>query len=169
MARVQLLIDDPASRLTLRAILEADGHQVVAEAADVVVTDDRATAVRRAKRQPCLVLAKASEVRQAVDAMRQGVFGYLFVPFQPGEATMMVRRAIQWHAAVSRGIAAAAPETEVTRIADAEARLIIETLRRCKNNQTEAARILGIGRNTLWRKLRKLGIGRSRPDKPRTR
>ncbi|MDR1179205.1 MAG: sigma 54-interacting transcriptional regulator [Spirochaetales bacterium] len=37
--------------------------------------------------------------------------------------------------------------------------LILNTLRRCANNQTRAARELGIDRTTLWRKLRKYNTG----------
>jgi two-component system response regulator HydG len=32
---------------------------------------------------------------------------------------------------------------------------IQRVLRVCKHNQAKAARILGIGRNTLWRKLKR--------------
>ena len=39
---------------------------------------------------------------------------------------------------------------------EVEALHILDTLRRCKNNQAHAARKLGIGRNTLWRKLKKI-------------
>ena len=37
---------------------------------------------------------------------------------------------------------------------EAEAEHIQEGLRHCKNNRAKAARILVIGRNTLWRKLK---------------
>ncbi len=40
----------------------------------------------------------------------------------------------------------------------AEREAILEALRRGNGNQTRAARILGIGRNTLWRKMKKYGI-----------
>ena len=33
---------------------------------------------------------------------------------------------------------------------------IQQVLRACKHNQARAARVLGIGRNTLWRKLKKV-------------
>jgi DNA-binding NtrC family response regulator len=84
--------------------------------------------------------------------MRQGAFGYILAPFQPGEAGIMVQRALEWRDAESAPDAGAAP----ARIEDAEARLILATLRQCKNNRTEAARRLGIGRNTLWRKLKRI-------------
>lgn len=39
-------------------------------------------------------------------------------------------------------------------LADAERTHVLRVLEACHNSQSEAARILGIGRNTLWRKLR---------------
>ncbi|HSR37190.1 MAG TPA: sigma 54-interacting transcriptional regulator [Desulfurivibrionaceae bacterium] len=41
----------------------------------------------------------------------------------------------------------------------AEKRLIMETLVRCKGNRGEAAKVLGWGRSTLWRKIKQHGIG----------
>ena len=152
MPRVQLDIDDPTNHLTLKTILEADGHEVVRERPELVVADASSKAVRYAESVPTLVLARAGEIRDAVGAMRRGVFGYLFVPFQPGEAGIMMQRALASHGPNVQ--AEAAPP--LMTIAESEARLIRATLRQCKNNQTEAARILGIGRNTLWRKLKKL-------------
>ncbi len=45
---------------------------------------------------------------------------------------------------------------------EAERRHIIDILESCGHNQLEAAKALGIGRNTLWRKLKSFGI----PSKP---
>ncbi len=48
---------------------------------------------------------------------------------------------------------AAAPERE-----QQEREAIIRALKEGNGNQTKAARILGMGRNTLWRKMKKYGI-----------
>jgi DNA-binding NtrC family response regulator len=40
----------------------------------------------------------------------------------------------------------------------AEREIIIRALRESEGNQTQAAEALGMGRNTLWRKLKKYGI-----------
>ena len=40
------------------------------------------------------------------------------------------------------------------RLDEVERAHIETVLRQCKHNQAEAARLLGIGRNTLWRKLK---------------
>ncbi len=44
------------------------------------------------------------------------------------------------------------------KLEDLERLHILEVLRECGNNQAEAAKKLGIGRNTLWRKLKSYGI-----------
>lgn len=153
MARVRLDIADPANRVTLRAIIQADGHEPINDAPDVVFTDRVSGDATYDRAIPCIVLTNASEVSRAVGAMRRGAFGYMLVPFQPGEAGIIVQRALEWRDAAQGAVQE--PSTPA-RIEEAEAQLIVATLRRCKNNQTEAARILGIGRNTLWRKLKRI-------------
>jgi DNA-binding NtrC family response regulator len=148
MARVQLLIDDPASSLTLRAMLQAEGHVVVETMPEVAIADSVKRALESARLRPTLILARATDVHEAVATMRKGVYGYIFVPFQSGEADIMVRRAIKQERVGE-------PEAPLS-LADAEARHILATLKRCKDNRAEAARVLGIGRNTLWRKLKNI-------------
>jgi len=146
MARVQLDIDEGANQLTLKAMLEADGHSVAESEPTVIITDDALKAIRYAQETPTLVLASATQVRAAVAAMRQGVVGYIFIPFQPGEVELMVRRAANEELR---------HETfEPMTLAEVEARHIRATLEYCRNNRAMAARLLGIGRNTLWRKLK---------------
>ena len=151
--------------MTLRAILLAEGHEVVRDGAEVLFTDMPAETVVRVRELPRILLARASDIPKATDAMREGAFGYILVPFQPGEAGIMIKRALEWRDAVphpageSPSDAGPAP----MRIEDAEARVILATLRQCKNNQTEAARLLGIGRNTLWRKLKRIRARESQP------
>lgn len=155
--RVQFQILDAANRLTLRMILEAEGHSVVDSNPDVVVTDDPENAVSRAREAPTLVLAGLNDVAAAVRAMRHGAYGYILVPFQIGEAELMVRRAASSRmlGKPTAAIASAAVEPPAP-LAEAEARHIRQALRYCKNNRAQAARLLGIGRNTLWRKLRQI-------------
>jgi two-component system response regulator HydG len=47
-------------------------------------------------------------------------------------------------------------------LAEVEQEHVLAVLRACQGVQADAARILGIGRNTLWRKLRSYGDGRLR-------
>lgn len=51
----------------------------------------------------------------------------------------------------------AAFSTEDLSLAAVERRHILSVLARCGNNKTKAAAVLGIGTNTLWRKLKKYG------------
>ncbi len=63
------------------------------------------------------------------------------------------------------------PEDEVIRIPagttlpEAERRLILDALERTGGNKTAAARILGIGLRTLYRKLEQYGAGAERPPR----
>ncbi len=157
MARVEISVDDPGDRVTLRSMVRAAGHEAVTDNADVVVTDDFEDAVLRSSGCPTLVLATANEVPRAVAAMRRGVYGYIFVPFQPGETEIMIERVVGGQTGSTKKETPGLGPGPMT-LEEAEERHIIDTLRRCKNNRTEAARVLGIGRNTLWRKLSKMRL-----------
>ncbi|HOZ49082.1 MAG TPA: helix-turn-helix domain-containing protein [Candidatus Hydrogenedentes bacterium] len=131
-------------------MLEAEGHCLVDADPEAVIVDDPAMAVAQAARVPVVVLTSVAAVRDALDAMRAGAFGYILLPLQPREAGMAVVRAIEWWRA-----RAGAPTSndELRTLAEVELEHIGRTLRQCKGNRAEAARRLGIGRNTLWRKL----------------
>lgn len=145
MIRVALELSDPINRLTLQSILERAGHKVGPERPDVIIADHFEDAVAAALTTPTLVLAGFNQIPQAVDAMHRGVWGYILLPFQPGEAELMVRRAVE----AGTPIAAFQPRT----LEDVEVEHILAMIRHCKGNRAKAARLLGIGRNTLWRKL----------------
>jgi transcriptional regulator of acetoin/glycerol metabolism len=46
---------------------------------------------------------------------------------------------------------------------EVERQHILETVRACNENYDEAARVLGIGRTTLWRKLKEYGSENGKP------
>lgn len=154
MASIALHIRDGANRITLEMMLRAVGHVIVPEGGDAAITDDPAQAQREARERPVLVLAAAGEIPAAVEAMRRGVYGYIFLPFQPGEAALMVERAL---AGAPGGVHSPVPanDSEAAPLDDAARAHIEAVLRACRGNRAEAARRLGIGRNTLWRKLRR--------------
>ncbi len=152
MASIALHIRDGANRITLEMMLRAVGHVIVPEGGDAAVTDDPARAVREARERPALLLSTAGDVAAAVEAMRRGVYGYIFLPFQPGEAALMVERALGARVGPS---ASPHGEAEPVSLDDAEREHVEAVLRACRGNRAEAARRLGIGRNTLWRKLRR--------------
>lgn len=54
---------------------------------------------------------------------------------------------------------APSPDGELETLAAVERRHLLKVLGACRGNQAEAARRLGIGRTTLWRKLRELVPG----------
>jgi DNA-binding NtrC family response regulator len=150
MARIRLIVDDDAPRLTLKAMLEAEGHTVsTADSGfDLTIADTTKLAVEAAKKAPALVLSTAGQLPDAVRSMKQGVFGYVFVPFVPGEVGLMAARALgRAGESVRRDV------DELMSLRQAEVEHIKRVLRVCKNNQAKAARILGIARNTLWRKI----------------
>lgn len=134
-------------RMTVGALLKAAGYEVSNDAPQVAVVDRADTAVRLSSYFPTLLLTSMSSVREAVAAMKQGVFGYILVPLLPDEAVLMMERAI--------GAAPRHPvEDGYETLREVEKRHILHVLHRCRGNQVRAAKRLGIGRNTLWRKLK---------------
>jgi len=158
--RVLLDIADQTTKLTLHAMLQKDGHLVVSANPDVIITGELRRAVVHARSRPTLLLSSMGDIPEAVGAMRRGVYGYIFLPLQPGEAGLMVERA----GASAAGVPAMSEPQPRGTIDDAESRLILATLRQCKYNRTKAARTLGIGRNTLWRKLKKMNWGEMKDE-----
>lgn len=148
MARIELIVENIADRMTLRAVLEREGHAIVTAQAELVVVDSADESIKRCKVAPVLMLASASQIPEATRAMSEGVFGYVFIPLQAGEVTLMIQRAL--------GSSAPQEQTELESLESVETRHILMVLRECNYNQAEAARVLRIGRNTLWRKLKKI-------------
>ncbi len=60
----------------------------------------------------------------------------------------------------------AAPGYSGLALRDVEREHILATLRECHGNQAKAADLLGIGRNTLWRKLKEYGVKPSEEPAP---
>lgn len=151
MSSIALLIDDPVRRITLEMMLRNAGHVIAAAGgdADLAVADTPERAVEACRERPALLLAEQGRLAGAVEAMRAGVFGYIFIPFVPGEAELMVARALAWAGRGREG--SGVGEMPLSQV---ERQHIERVLRGCRGNQAEAARLLGIGRNTLWRKLR---------------
>lgn len=157
MALIGFQIDDSVNRMTLKIMLEAEGHTIVDgdPGTPLLISDNLHWAVEHvAPTSTILVLARADQVSAAVQTMRQGVSGYIFLPFQPGEAGLMVQRALNQQA--NEGGSSDGGNATVRTLEAVESSHIMATLRRCNNNQAKTARLLGIGRNTLWRKLKKL-------------
>lgn len=134
-------------RLTVGALLKAAGYQVSNEAPQVTITDSADMAVRLCSSCPSLMLASISNVQEAIASMKRGVYGYILVPLLPDEMVLMVERAL---AAAPRNTS----EDRDQSLREVEKHHILNVLHRCRGNQVRAAKRLGIGRNTLWRKLK---------------
>ena len=146
MVRVQIDIESAELETVIRERLEHAGHVVSNVAPMVVVTDDALRAMTYLARVPTVMVADTNQLRAAVAAMRAGAYGYVFVPLQPGELELMVGRAALGLLPLEGG--------QPLRLDEIEVRYIRAVVERFKGNQTKAARALGIGRNTLWRKLK---------------
>ena len=151
MTRVQLDVAELTNRLTLKLALEQAGHAVEDADAEVVISDDPAHALQHSRVRPTLYLCAMPDIPNAVALMRQGVYGYIVVPLQPGEADIMVQRAGTF------SMPDAQAESKLAPLEDVEREHILAVLRQCQGNRAQAARVLKIGRNTLWRKLKKWG------------
>jgi len=64
-------------------------------------------------------------------------------------------------AADGENSAATSSSADVTPLADLERQAILDTLRQLKGDKLTTARLLGIGKTTLYRKLKEYGIGES--------
>jgi DNA-binding NtrC family response regulator len=147
MTRISMHIHDLANRMVARAMLEAAGCVFVEENAEVCLFDDADEALAHDGSANALILCTMDGVEKAVQTMQEGVYGYVLLPFVPGELELMVARAAGFTETVNN-------ESRLETLAEVEQEHIKRILRECKHNQAEAARRLNIGRNTLWRKLK---------------
>lgn len=152
MSKTALAINDPSLRLTLEVMLKAEGHEIITESPEVTVADSPTGAINALSTSPAVLLTSVAGIADAVNAMYQGVYGYILLPLQPGEAGLMVTRA----AAQANNTPMQPTESDpvLLSLAEVEKQHIEAVLRACKGNQVKASRILGIGRNTLWRKMK---------------
>jgi len=117
--RILIVDDDEIFLRPLRRTLEAAGFDVLAAASgedaidllkrddvDLVVSDrrlpgiDGVELVRRIKAEhpdlAVVVMTAYGTIESAVEAMRLGALDYLVKPFEPAEALMVIRRAIEF-------------------------------------------------------------------------
>lgn len=182
---VLLVEDEPLLRAMTRDSLKARGLSVrdLADGGkalkllegirfDAVVTDlklpgasglDILKRVRRLEEPPPVILITAyATVPLAVEAMRQGAFDFITKPFRVEDLEEILLRGLEQAQAdcVPENGDRPPPES-VQPLALTMARLEKETLHRALRatygRRAEAARRLGISRNALWKKLRKLG------------
>ncbi len=90
-------------------------------------------------------------VRELESVMERAALACEGQPIRPDHLPAMVRQ--------RRALAKGKPTTEPVRsLAEAEQNAILAAGRAAHGNLTQAAQFLGIGRTTLWRKMKELGI-----------
>jgi DNA-binding NtrC family response regulator len=156
MAVIGLHIHDSIQLITLKAMLESEGHTVHRHASEpgiqVVFAELGAAHELDSRGAPVVVIASVSEIPDAVKLMSDGFWGYITTPLQPREASLVTERVLR---ASSQSIDDSKSDTLET-LESIEFDHIRKALRLCNGNQAKAARVLNIGRNTLWRKLKKM-------------
>jgi DNA-binding NtrC family response regulator len=104
-------------------------------------------------------------VRELASAMKHGAALAAGALIRPEDLPEELLRAS------GRTAPASAQERDLRSLLEVEREHILQVLDACKGSQAEAARVLGIGRNTLWRKLRSYAfaerVGAPAPPHPR--
>src|SRR5690606_22100753 len=83
-------------------------------------------------------------------------------PRRPSVPTMPIERVSSPEITAPPAAPAAGDQPLASAVADVERRRILDALERCGGNQTRAARMLGISRNTLLARLDTYGLPRPR-------
>jgi DNA-binding NtrC family response regulator len=123
---------------------------------------------------PVAFLAERDSSLAGETAVRRGAFDYLTWPLDPHRLRVIVAHAVERHRLlerIHRLEAAAGAEVDATdghlrAIDRLEKRAIVDALRRASGNVREAARLLGFGQATVYRKIKRYCIplpGRARP------
>lgn len=99
---------------------------------------------------PVLLITAWGTIPLSVDAMKLGATDFLTKPWSNADLVAKIKSAL----------AKSAPsEPDAPRsLEDVERETIRETLRRCGGNLSDAARLLGITRQSLYRRIQKLGL-----------
>jgi DNA-binding NtrC family response regulator len=105
-----------------------------------------------------VVLAGYGTVQSAVYAMKLGAYDYLITPLKTEELTLALAGAVRHNRLTSEQRDDVAPTALTLRRSrnDAEKAVIFTALKSVHGNKEYAARLLGIGRTTLYQKLKKI-------------
>jgi DNA-binding NtrC family response regulator len=175
--RILVIDDDPGLSEVIGMLLEREGYaaecagsvkeginKVQSGKVDLVVTDlklpdgtglDVIAGVRaRRPRLPIIMITSYSSMESAIDALRAGATDYVIKPFDNDEFLRAIARALSERRTV-RGARPLAIEEYI--------REVVERFQD-SYSETELARMLGIGRKTLWMRRRQWGLKRSRKN-----
>lgn len=138
---LQLLAIEPAERVVLDLRMPgANGLDIIPQIGEVAPESD------------VVVLTGYGSIATALEAVRRGALSYLTKPVDVEEILIAFEKGID-------GVAADAP-SEVPSLARVEWEHIQRVLVECDGNISEAARVLGIHRRSLQRKLGKHPVKR---------
>lgn len=98
---------------------------------------------------PVIMITAWGTIPQAVETMTYGAVDFVTKPWSNADLVSRIRRAL----ARSRAVRDAEPRSETLDEMESEA--IREALRRCGGNLSEAAKQLGITRQSLYRRIEK--------------
>jgi DNA-binding NtrC family response regulator len=104
---------------------------------------------------PVIVLTSESAIDSAVAAMQLGAYDFLVEPIERTRLLASVRNAVERRRLNVRLSQLEGEEAPALRLEDVERIAIEKALRRTNGNVSEVVRQLGIGRTTLYRKLKK--------------
>lgn len=116
---------------------------------------------RRSPATECIVVTTVNDARTAVQCMRQGAYDYLVKPVAEDDLAFSVSRALehlQSRGAEKRPEAGVSRDPQAVALAEVERRHIVEVYRQLGGNKVRTARALGVGLNTLRRKLKSYEI-----------
>ena len=112
-----------------------------------------------------IVLAGYGTVQSAVYAMKLGAYDYLMAPVKLEELTLALTGAMRDNRLAPEQSEALPNLTLQKSRADAEKNVILSALNAVHGNKDRAARLLGIGRTTLYQKLKQIA-SRNREQTP---
>jgi len=121
--------------------------------ARVAQRDGRALRLTPAAAERLLLYAWPGNVRELENALERAAILVAHETIAPGD--------LPPHIASDTGLGPAPTLPAQQKLAEVEKTHIIQTLERCGWNHSRAAEALGIGRTTLWRKLKEYGLDRS--------
>lgn len=100
---------------------------------------------------PVILLTAWGSIPLAVEGMQYGAADFVTKPWHNRDFIAKIRKAL-------RDVAKEATQTQPDTLETVERKAVAEALRRTGGNMTEAARMLGITRQSLYRRMEKYGI-----------
>jgi DNA-binding NtrC family response regulator len=143
----------------MQALSQAKPHAICLDASLPGLSGPTAIELirKRSANSRMILLSSDRNVRGAVDAVRAGAWDYLTKPVTTDALVQCVTEALS--SGRSNGSTSAMIDIDAAITLDELERAAIEAaLRRTRGNVTRAMKQLGIGRTTLYRKLKRYGL-----------